>query len=120
MSLASQLRQRGEQLREQRQQEAAQEVLVKEQAREEIQARIFERAREVYDLCISAARELVARTGATEMTFPLHAGHWDNKDFPDSILMWKMVVLALEENGFLALLDFQERYQPGDELGGES
>lgn len=118
MSLAANMKKRAEEVLEQRRECAAREVQNREAAATEVQSRIFERAHEVYSTCLYAVREVVERRGDLAVQVELHSGRFDKADFADSLNHWQMAVLALEENGFEARLEFAERAEPHELAGG--
>ena len=120
MSLAANLKKRSEEVLALRRDEDAQEAQRREDAATDVQLRIFERARDVYDTCIAAAREAVEQRADLAVQVYLHSGRFDQGDFADSRNRWDMAVLALRENGFEARFGFEESEEPNEMTGGTS
>ncbi|MEK7638251.1 MAG: hypothetical protein AAB375_02410 [Patescibacteria group bacterium] len=118
MSLAANLKKRTEEVLAMRRDGKTQEAQRRGDAETEVQSRVFERAREVFDKCLCAARVSVEKRADLAVLVELASGRFDRADFSRHMNCWQMAVLALQENGFEAQFEFTESEEPHELAGG--
>jgi hypothetical protein len=96
----------------------AQAAREREAAQRKVAGTIFERAREVFDLCIAAVGDATDRSGVTRLTVWLTVGRFERSDFDKNLNEWNMAVLALREHLFSAELVFAESDERDEMTGG--